>query len=122
MDPDANLRSQADTTDPDELRELRHALAEWLAHNGFPPRWRDHDVHAVRDFIAWATQYRPDLIPRLSAAVSRACPNGNDPEHACDAVRAHVCHGPRPLRANLALQPVPCGCRCHDDYAPPTLY
>ena len=59
MDPDANLKEQADFNllamslfDKRRLRELRFALQEWLTSGGFPPNWKAHSV-ATKAFHAW---------------------------------------------------------------------
>jgi hypothetical protein len=57
MDPDANLSEQSTTTDPDRLRELRHALYTWLDKGGFPPVWIRH-WSASQDFEAWCAENR----------------------------------------------------------------
>lgn len=59
MDPNANLEEQeslltAEGVDLDifRIRDLRHALDEWLAKGGFQPEWERYPV-AARDFRAW---------------------------------------------------------------------
>lgn len=52
MDPNANLRAQASTNNAAYLRELRNALADWLASGGFAPDWTAYPQAAKR-FKTW---------------------------------------------------------------------
>lgn len=62
MDPDANLREQAELVgahDPvsrDRRRELRIALAQWLNKGGHSPTWTNYP-EAAKLFRHWA-RYR----------------------------------------------------------------
>jgi hypothetical protein len=58
MDPNANLRAQAQTNNSTYLRELRHALADWLGSGGFEPDWHAYPQTAKR-FKTWAKRYYP---------------------------------------------------------------
>jgi hypothetical protein len=67
VDPNANLAEQNTCTDPARLRDLRSALADWLAGRGFAPTWQAYPA-ASDDFRSWCRQYRPDVagqVPRL---------------------------------------------------------
>ena len=52
MDPNANLAEQQtildnDTIDRARLRELREALADWLANGGFEPNWTAYSASSA---------------------------------------------------------------------------
>lgn len=60
MDPNSNLAAQnrllqqstLDTVDKARRRELREALAGWLARGGFPPDWTRYP-QAATEYRKW---------------------------------------------------------------------
>jgi hypothetical protein len=60
MDPNANLREQdaltRSRTDLARLRDLRQALAGWLAAGGVAPDWGSY-LYATDAYRRWAKRY-----------------------------------------------------------------
>lgn len=74
MDPNANLHDQAATTDRAHLRELRIALADWLAAEGFAPTWSAYP-QTTRRFRRWVLHHyhaTPSARDRVLIATTSA--------------------------------------------------